>query len=110
MVTSAKPSGAKPATPSGSGEHKLILQIQDASWVEVMAADHTRLYYDLAPAGKTLEFNGRHGALTVSLGNAKGVKVRVNGEPFKIPAASRSGNTARFKVKLNPPGSQAGKP
>src|SRR5690625_4768384 len=110
MVTSAKPSGAKPATPSGSGEHKLILQIQDASWVEVMAADHTRLYYDLAPAGKTLKFNARHGALTVSLGNAKGVKVRVNGKPFTIPASARSGNTARFKVELDQPASTPDSP
>lgn len=110
MATSAEPASPESAVPSGSGKHKLILRIQDTSWVEVMAADHTRLYYDLAPAGKTLEFDGRHGALTVSLGNAAGVKVRVNGEPFAIPSSSRSGNTARFKVELNQPASTPNKP
>jgi cytoskeleton protein RodZ len=109
MATNAKPASSKPAVPSDSGKHKLILRIRDTSWVEVMAADHTRLYYDLAPAGKTLEFNARHGALTVSLGNARGVKVRVNGEPFSIPSSDRSGNTARFKIKLNQPTSGADK-
>ncbi|MGH8160770.1 MAG: DUF4115 domain-containing protein, partial [Gammaproteobacteria bacterium] len=77
------------------------------SWIEVRAADHTRLYYDLAPAGKTLRFNARHGALTVYLGNASGVKVEVDGRPYPIPAASRKGDTARFTVSLVPAASTA---
>ncbi|MGH8272983.1 MAG: helix-turn-helix domain-containing protein [Gammaproteobacteria bacterium] len=79
---------------------QLTLHVRSSSWIEVMAADHTRLYYDLAPAGKMLQFNGKHGKLTVFLGNAPGVDVTVNGQPFSIPTANRSGSTARFKVAL----------
>lgn len=95
------------AQSSASGEHKLVLHVHDTSWVEIKAADHTRLYYDLAPSGTTLDFGSRHGALTVFLGNASGVQVVVNGKPYSIPESSRSGNTARFKIALKKPSNRA---
>ncbi|MDN5865646.1 MAG: DUF4115 domain-containing protein [Gammaproteobacteria bacterium] len=90
-----------------SGEHRLILHVHTTSWIEVMAADHTRLYYDLAPSGTTLDFTGRHGALQVFLGNAPGVDVLLNGQPYSIPDSRRSGNTARFTVRLKKTASAA---
>ncbi|HEV2322206.1 MAG TPA: DUF4115 domain-containing protein, partial [Gammaproteobacteria bacterium] len=56
-----------------------------------------RLYYDLAPAGGSLDLSGA-GPLQVFLGNAPGVSVELNGAPFDIKPYSRADNTARFKL------------
>ncbi len=95
-------SAVEPAAAGVAGKPQLTLHLTTVSWVEVRGADHTRLFYGLAPAGKTLHFGGKHGALTVYLGNAAGVKVEVDGKPYPIPAASRKGDTARFTVSLAP--------
>ena len=68
-----------------------------ASWIEVYDATGKRLYYDLAPAGDTLDLSGA-GPLQVFLGNAPGVTLELNGEAFDIKQYSRADNTARFKL------------
>ena len=71
--------------------------LNSASWIEVYDATGKRLYYDLAPAGDTLDLSGA-GPLQVFLGNAPGVTVELNGEAFDIKQYSRADNTARFKL------------
>lgn len=71
--------------------------LNSASWIEVYDAGGKRLYYDLAPAGDTLDLSGS-GPLQVFLGNAPGVSIELNGTPFDIKAYSRPDNTARFKL------------
>jgi cytoskeleton protein RodZ len=71
--------------------------LNSASWIEVYDAGGKRLYYDLAPAGDTLDLSGA-GPLQVFLGNAPGVTLELNGAPFDIKAYSRADNTARFKL------------
>ena len=71
--------------------------LNSASWIEVYDATGKRLYYDLAPAGDTLELSGA-GPLQVFLGNAPGVSVELNGAAFDIKQYSRTDNTARFKL------------
>ena len=71
--------------------------LNSASWVEVYDAGGKRLFYDLAPAGDTLDLSGA-GPLQVFLGNAPGVSVELNGEAFDIKQYSRADNTARFKL------------
>ena len=68
-----------------------------ASWIEVYDATGKRLFYDLAPAGDTLDLSGA-GPLQVFLGNAPGVSVELNGTSFDIKQYSRADNTARFKL------------
>ena len=68
-----------------------------ASWVEVYDNNGKRLYYDLAPAGDNLELSGA-GPLQVFLGNAPGVSIELEGEPFDLKPFLRSDNTARFKL------------
>lgn len=68
-----------------------------ASWIEVYDDSGKRLYYDLAPAGGSLDLSGV-GPLQVFLGNAPGVNVELNGAAFDIKAYSRADNTARFKL------------
>lgn len=81
---------------------KLEMQLDKPSWIEVYGAGHKRLYYNLAPAGKQLDFHARKGALTVFLGNAAGVHLKVNGKDYTVPAADISGNTARFEIPAHP--------
>ncbi len=68
-----------------------------ASWVEVYDATGKRLFYDLAPAGNTLDLSGA-GPLQVFLGYAPGVSIQLNGAPFDLKPYARSDNTARFKL------------
>jgi len=68
-----------------------------ASWVEVYDNNGKRLYYDLAPAGDNLERRGA-GPLQVFLGNAPGVSIELEGQPFDLKPFLRSDNTARFKL------------
>lgn len=71
--------------------------LDSASWIEVYDATGKRLYYDLAPAGDTLDLSGA-GPLQVFLGNAPGVTIELNGAPFDVKTYSRADNTARFKL------------
>jgi len=68
-----------------------------ASWVEVYDDSGKRLYYDLAGAGSSLELSGA-GPLQVFLGNAPGVSVELEGQPFDFKPFLRPDNTARFKL------------
>jgi len=72
-----------------------------ASWVEVYDNNGKRLYYDLAPAGDNLELSGT-GPLQVFLGNAPGVSIELEGQPFDLKPFLRSDNTARFKLGSAP--------
>jgi cytoskeleton protein RodZ len=86
---------------TGSGDAASLTHVQfslsAASWIEVYDASGKRLYYDLAPAGNTLDLSGT-GPLQVFLGNAPGVSVELNGSAFDIKPYSRTDNTARFKL------------
>ena len=68
-----------------------------ASWIEVYDDSGKRLYYDLAGAGSTLDLSGA-GPLQVFLGNAPGVSVELEGQPFDLKSFVRPDNTARFKL------------
>jgi cytoskeleton protein RodZ len=104
-VPAQTPAAAAPAPTrqvvTGSGDAASLTHVQfslsSASWIEVYDASGKRLYYDLAPAGNTLDLNGT-GPLQVFLGNAPGVSVELNGSTFDIKPYSRSDNTARFKL------------
>ncbi|MGA9854708.1 MAG: RodZ domain-containing protein [Gammaproteobacteria bacterium] len=67
------------------------------SWVEVYDVTGKRLYYDLAPAGDTLNVSGV-GPLQVFLGNAPGVSIEMNGAPFNLVPFTHPDNTARFRL------------
>jgi cytoskeleton protein RodZ len=85
----------------GPGEAKNLTRVKftlgAASWIEVYDNNGKRLYYDLAPAGDSLELSGA-GPLQVFLGNAPGVSIELNGAPFDLKPYARADNTARFKL------------
>lgn len=94
------PAHAQQVTVGAGDAHDLThvkFTLSSASWVEVYDGLGKRLYYDLAPAGDSLELSGS-GPLQVFLGNAPGVSVELNGAPFDLKPYARPDNTARFKL------------
>jgi cytoskeleton protein RodZ len=85
----------------GPGDAKNLTRVKftlgAASWIEVYDNNGKRLYYDLAPAGDSLELSGT-GPLQVFLGNAPGVSLELNGAPFDLKPYARPDKTARFKL------------
>ncbi|MGH8282879.1 MAG: helix-turn-helix domain-containing protein [Gammaproteobacteria bacterium] len=95
-------SGQTPAAvPAGSVLPSQLMHVKfvvnQASWIEVYDAAGKRLYYDLAPAGDSLNISGA-GPLQVFLGNSPGVSIEMNGAPFNQAPFTRPDNTARFKL------------
>lgn len=69
--------------------------VQD-SWVEVKDSTETRLYYGLGKAGEESHLVGAP-PLAVVIGNADGVVLEVDGEPYAFPRR-RNGNVATFTL------------
>lgn len=105
----ANAAGMKPVAPantpsaSGAGQTHAKFTLDQASWIEVYDASGKRLYYDLAPAGESVDVSGA-GPLQVFLGNAPGVAIELDGQPFSQAPYTRADNTARFR--LGPGGGQ----
>jgi cytoskeleton protein RodZ len=76
---------------------RLTLQLTNDSWVEVYDSRGERLYYDVASAGSVQSVEGLP-PLRVTLGNAAGVAIEVNGRSREIPASAMDGEGARFVV------------
>ncbi|MET0255624.1 MAG: RodZ domain-containing protein [Luteibacter sp.] len=94
-------SAAAPAVDSaaqGAGAHSLSLSLPSASWVEVTAADGSRLEYGILPAGTSKSYRS-DSALDVRIGNATGAQATVDGQPVQLDAFRRA-NVARFRVDV----------
>lgn len=83
---------------AATSAHSLTLTLADASWVEVIAADGSRLEYGLLPAGSQKTYHSDQ-SLEVRLGNASGARVSVDGEPLALDAYRRA-NVAHFRLDL----------
>lgn len=68
------------------------------SWIDVRDASGARLAYELGRSGTTRSVRGEP-PLTVFLGYADGVDVRVEGTRWPVPDRVRRGNTARFTLE-----------
>ena len=90
---------AEPASPPASGADDVRLSVTFVGdcWTEITDASGRRLFFQLGRGGRTINVGGP-GPLTVLFGDADNVEVRVNGEEFTIPAASRRGRTARLTI------------
>lgn len=67
------------------------------SWVEIEDGNGRLLLYRLAEAGTRTQVSGVP-PVSVYLGNAPGVELKVNGEPFDLAPHTRANNVARFSV------------
>ena len=86
------------AMAQGQGAHSLTLELSSASWVEVTAADGSRLEYGILPAGTSKSYRS-DSQLDVRIGNATGAQAVVDGQPVQIDAFRRA-NVARFRVDV----------
>jgi len=80
-----------------AGALDVELRFMEDSWAEVTGPGDERLYYGLGRAGAAARFSAAP-PIDVLLGNADGVAVQVDGEPFSYPSNSRSGNLAQFTL------------
>ena len=83
----------------GQGAHSLTLNLPSASWVEVTAADGSRLEYGILPAGTQKAYRSDK-TLDVRIGNATGAQATVDGQPVEIDTFRRA-NVARFRVDIH---------
>jgi len=75
---------------------RLGLQFNQESWVEISDANR-RLLFGLQHKGNRRELTGEP-PFNLLIGNARGVDLTVNDEPFDVPAARVRGKVARFKI------------
>lgn len=87
-----------PAVPADAGSHSLTLNLDAASWVEVVGQDGTRLEYGLLPAGTSKTWRSDQ-PLDVRIGNADGAQVSIDGQPVALDALRRA-NVAHFRMQI----------
>jgi cytoskeleton protein RodZ len=98
LATAAAPAPAAEAA-NGVGAHGLTLSLPSASWVEVTAADGSRLEYGILPAGTQKSYRSDK-TLDVRIGNAAGAQATIDGQPVEIDTFRRA-NVARFRVDIH---------
>lgn len=104
MVPNISVDALKPAMPTppaideGQGGYSLSLALTNPSWVEVTAADGSRLEYGLLPAGAHKTYHS-DSALEIRLGNATGATVAIDGKQVPLDDYRRA-NVAHFRVSL----------
>ena len=82
---------------AGSDDVRLSVTFLGDCWTEIIDASGRRLFFQLGRSGRTVNVSGA-APLSVLFGDADNVDIRVNGEDFTIPAASRRGRTARLTI------------
>jgi cytoskeleton protein RodZ len=94
-VAPTKPAAVEPHATQGA--HSVSIDLGEASWVEVTAADGRRLEYSLLPGGSHRVYHSDK-ALDVRLGNASGATVKVDGAQVQLDPY-RHANVAYFRVQ-----------
>lgn len=92
-VPAPAPSADEPGDDAGI---PLSLTLSEDSWVEILAADGSQLEYGLLRAGSRHEYRGDE-PLSVRIGNASGVDIRMNGKLVDVTPFQRA-NVAHFSA------------
>lgn len=93
-VTTAAPADTAPLQP---GQVNLQLRFTADSWVEVFDGSGKAVLYDLGKAGSERMITGA-APLSVTLGDARGVTVKVNGRALPPPPRAAGETLARFSI------------
>jgi len=75
---------------------RLSLLFREESWVEISDVNR-RLLFGLQREGRRREVVGEP-PISLLLGNAKGVELSVNDEPYVVPSSGVRGKVARFEI------------
>lgn len=90
--------GGDSERPSAPGRHRLQLAFGGQSWTEIYDSDDNRLLFDLVKAGERRTVEGK-APFRIVLGNARVVRVELDGRPVEVTPDSLRGSTARFTVE-----------
>jgi len=82
--------------PRPAATMRLGLQFSQESWVEISDANR-RLLFGLQHEGNRREVTGEP-PFNLLIGNAHGVTLTINDEPFDVPATRVRGKVARFEI------------
>ncbi len=93
-------STAAPATSAPAGQHTLTLNASADCWFEITDAQGNKVDSGMLRAGDSRSWHSA-GVLHVTLGNAGGVTVTRDGQPFALDS-SRRANVAHFDVFGSP--------
>ncbi|WMP17101.1 helix-turn-helix domain-containing protein [Thiothrix lacustris] len=85
------------ATALAPGEISIKMEFAQEVWMQIKGDDKKTLFESLNTAGNIKEFKATP-PLNVKIGNAPGVKIFVNGQPFDL-APHTKGSVARFRVE-----------
>ncbi len=84
-------------TPPTAGEVSIKMEFAEEVWMQIKGDDKKTLFESLNTAGNIKEFKATP-PLNVKIGNAPGVKIFVNGQPFDLTTHTK-GSVARFRVE-----------
>jgi cytoskeleton protein RodZ len=98
-VAASTPGAAAAGEPVAAADGRLSLQLGFGadSWVEIYDSSGKAVLYDLGKAGTERTVVGVP-PLSVTVGNAPAVSLRVNGQPVRIPTPPAGQTVARFNV------------
>lgn len=94
---SAAPQPVAPVDKTSAGTASLHFVFEAPSWIEVRDRDDRILYSQLNPAGTEQRLQGRP-PLNLVVGNAQGVRLNFNGQPFDLAPHTRV-EVARFTLE-----------
>jgi cytoskeletal protein RodZ len=98
----AAPTAGSPATGTAPGPLRVTLDFSEDCWVEFVI-DGRRRTSELRASGETLQLEAEQSVL-LTLGNARGVRVEVDGQPFPLPTnAARVVRDLRIERAPVPP-------
>jgi cytoskeleton protein RodZ len=99
--TAAAAAAVEPlARPVPPGHVSISLAFAADSWAEVYDASGQAVLYDLGRAG-TQRSIAAAAPLSVTIGNAPGVTLAVNGRPAVLPVVPGGGTVARFRIEAD---------
>lgn len=85
-----------PAVHQTNGPDLIVLRLTADSWIEIIDANNTKVFFDLGRPGDVFNVRGT-APFNVLLGFAQAVTLDFNGSPFNVAPHSRAG-VARFKL------------
>ena len=91
------PASAPVSAPPQAGMAELFFVFETASWVEVRDRSERILFSQLNPVGTEHRMQGRR-PLSMVIGNARGVRLSYNGQPFDLAPHTRV-EVARFTLE-----------
>ena len=98
-TSAAAGTAAAPATPAATRGKPMEVTLRFAadSWVEVYDANGQKLFYDVGSASSSHTVSGTP-PFRVTVANAPGVTLDVNGKPATVPANAVKGDEAQFVI------------